>query len=200
MRLASCSEILEVSPHMLGQYSPIHQTRTPHFRYRYPPSILYPHPPRSPRLSCRPPRLEGCQPVTPHKLRRCISQRRFIPSSIRTSLSAVSWLSLRVGIWARSKPPSVDQELKYVFSSFTKIPALSLRAPGPKRIVEIAADPPNENALPLDSFRNLQSLECLDIDPRTLLGWDRLSESLWSLMIKRSISMTYLIVHQHGDR
>ncbi|KAH9014853.1 hypothetical protein EDB85DRAFT_2135474 [Lactarius pseudohatsudake] len=57
-----------------------------------------------------------------------------------------------------------------------KIPALSLRAPGPKRIVEIVADPPNENALPLDSFRNLQSLECLDIDPRTLL----------ELMIKRS--------------
>ncbi|KAH9062480.1 hypothetical protein EDB87DRAFT_1607648 [Lactarius vividus] len=107
-------------------------------------------------------------------------------SSIRTSLSAVSRLSLGVGIWARPEPPSVDQELKYVFSSFTKIPALSLRAPGPKKIVEIAADPPNENALPLDSFRNLQSLECLDIDPRTLLGWDRLSESLWSLTIKRS--------------
>ncbi|KAH9017535.1 hypothetical protein EDB85DRAFT_1897593 [Lactarius pseudohatsudake] len=51
---------------------------------------------------------------------------------------------------------------------------------------EIVADPPNENALPLDSFRNLQSLECLDIDPRTLLGWDRLSESLWSLIFKRS--------------
>ncbi|KAH8982673.1 hypothetical protein EDB92DRAFT_2055441 [Lactarius akahatsu] len=98
-------------------------------------------------------------------------------SSIRTSLSAVSRLSLGVGIWTRAK---------VCLSSFTKIPALSLRAPGPKRIVEIAADPPNENALPLDSFRNLQSLECLDIDPRTLLGWDRLSEGLWSLTIKRS--------------
>ncbi|KAH9159861.1 hypothetical protein EDB89DRAFT_2223127 [Lactarius sanguifluus] len=100
-------------------------------------------------------------------------------SSIRTSLSVVSRLSLGVGIWTRPEPPSVDQELKY-------IPALSLRAPGPTKIMEIAADPPNENALPLDSFRNLQSLECLDIDPRTLLGWDRLSESLWSLTIKRS--------------
>jgi Leucine-rich repeat (LRR) protein len=107
-------------------------------------------------------------------------------SSIRTSLSAVSRLSLGVSIWARPEPPSVDQELKYIFSSFTKIPALSLRAPGPKKIIEMAADPPNENALPLDSFRNLQSLECIDIDPRTLLGWDRLSESLWSLTMKRS--------------
>ncbi|KAH9166458.1 hypothetical protein EDB89DRAFT_2115849 [Lactarius sanguifluus] len=90
-------------------------------------------------------------------------------SSIRTSLSVVSRLSLG-----------------YVFSNFTKIPALSLRAPGSTKIMEIAADPPNENALPLDSFRNLQSLECLDIDPRTLLSWERLSESLWSLTIKRS--------------
>ncbi|KAN0135389.1 hypothetical protein V8E53_006668 [Lactarius tabidus] len=107
-------------------------------------------------------------------------------SSIRSSLSAVSRLSLGVGLWSRPEPPNVDQELKYIFSSFTKIPALSLQAPGPKKIAEIAADPPNENALPLDSFRNLQSLECSDIDPRTLLGWDRVSESLWSLTVKRS--------------
>ena len=107
-------------------------------------------------------------------------------SSIRSSLSAVSRLSLGVGLWSRPEPPNVDQELKYIFSSFTKIPALSLQAPGPKKIAELAGDPPNENALPLDSFRNLQSLECIDIDPRTLLGWDRLSESLWSLTVKRS--------------
>ena len=107
-------------------------------------------------------------------------------SSIRSSLSTVSRLSLGMGLWTRPEPPGVDQELKYIFSSFTKIPALSLRAPGPKQIAEIAGDPPNENALPLDAFRNLQSLECSDIDPRTLLGWDRLSESLWSLTITRS--------------
>lgn len=107
-------------------------------------------------------------------------------TSIRTSLSTVSRLSLGVGLWGRPEPPSLDQELKYIFSSFTKIPALSLRAPGPKQIAEIAGDPPNENALPLDAFRNLQSLECIDIDPRTLLGWDRLSESLWSLTVIRS--------------
>jgi hypothetical protein len=106
-------------------------------------------------------------------------------SSIRTSLSTISGLSLGRSLWGRPEPPNVDQELKYIFSSFTKIPAVSLRAPGPKQIAEIAGDPPNENALPLDAFRNLQSLECIDLDPRTLLGWDRLSESLWSLTIKR---------------
>src|SRR5713226_2226361 len=84
-------------------------------------------------------------------------------SSIRTSLSTVSRLSLGTGLWGRPEPPSLDQELKYVFSSFTKVPELSLRAPGPKQIAEVAGDPPNENALPLDVFRNLQSLECIDI-------------------------------------
>ena len=107
-------------------------------------------------------------------------------SSIRTSLSTVSGLSLGMGLWSRPEPPNVDHELKYIFSSFTKIPSVSLRAPGPKQIAEIAGDPPNENALPLDAFRNLQCLECIDIDPRTLLGWDRLSESLWSLTVVRS--------------
>ncbi|KAH9036714.1 hypothetical protein EDB83DRAFT_2414059, partial [Lactarius deliciosus] len=38
-------------------------------------------------------------------------------SSIRTSLSAVSRLSLGVGIWARPEPPSVDQELNAVATS-----------------------------------------------------------------------------------
>lgn len=107
-------------------------------------------------------------------------------SSIRSSLSAVSRLSLGVGLWGRPEPPSADQDLKYILSSFTKIPAVSLHAPGPEKIAELSNDPPSENALPLDVFKNLQSLECLDIDPRALLGWDRLADSLWSLTIKRS--------------
>ncbi|THH16747.1 hypothetical protein EW146_g3961 [Bondarzewia mesenterica] len=107
-------------------------------------------------------------------------------SSIRSSLSAVSRLSLGAGWWGRPEPPSVDQELRYIYSSFTKMPALSLHAPGSKNIAELADDPPNENALPLNVFKNLQSLECVDIDPRALLGWDKLAESLWSLTIKKS--------------
>jgi len=53
-------------------------------------------------------------------------------------------------------------------------------------IAELANESANENALPFDAFKSMQSLECLDIDPRTLLGWDRLAESLWRLTIKRS--------------
>ncbi|KAJ7188346.1 leucine-rich protein [Mycena filopes] len=107
-------------------------------------------------------------------------------ASFRSTLSAVSGLSLGAGWWGRPEPPSLEAELKYLFSSFTKLPALSITAPTRKLIAELASEPPNENALPLDAFRNLQSLECTDVDPRTLLGWDRLADALRSLKIKKS--------------
>ncbi|KAJ4476846.1 hypothetical protein C8J55DRAFT_515890 [Lentinula edodes] len=46
-------------------------------------------------------------------------------SSFRSTFSAVSALSLGVGWWGRPEPPKVDTELKYIYSSFTKLPALS---------------------------------------------------------------------------
>lgn len=107
-------------------------------------------------------------------------------SSFRSSLSAVSGLSMGTGWWGRPEQQSIDAELRYIYSSFTKIPVLLLKAPGPKVIFELKDDPPNRSALPLDAFKNLRSLETVDIDPRALLGWDRLAESLRSLTIKRS--------------
>ncbi|KAF7975895.1 hypothetical protein HWV62_8313 [Athelia sp. TMB] len=107
-------------------------------------------------------------------------------ASFRSTLSAVSGLSLGGSWWGRPEPPSIDAELKYLFSCFTKIPTLVLAAPGPKMVKELANEPPNENCLPLDAFRSLQVFECADIDPRTILGWDRLSDGLRSLTIKRS--------------
>jgi Leucine-rich repeat (LRR) protein len=107
-------------------------------------------------------------------------------ASFRSSLSTISGLSLGGGWWSRPEARTIDTELRYIYSSFTKLPALILTAPGPKMIAELATEPPNENCLPLDSFKNLQSFECTDIDPRTVLGWDRMSESLRSLTIKRS--------------
>ncbi|KAF7315373.1 Leucine rich repeat domain protein [Mycena indigotica] len=104
--------------------------------------------------------------------------------SFRSTFSAVSGLSLGAGWWGRPEPPSLDVELKYLYSSFTKLPALVITTPSRPPITD--TEPTNENAAPLDVFRNLQSLECVDIDPRALLGWDRLAESLRSLKIKRS--------------
>ncbi|KIY50198.1 hypothetical protein FISHEDRAFT_39825 [Fistulina hepatica ATCC 64428] len=108
----------------------------------------------------------------------------FSLASFRSSLSAVSSLSLGPGWWRQ--PPPVDIELKYIYSCFTKLPALKITPPGRRLISDIADDPPNQNAIPLDAFKSVKTLECNDIDPRSLLGWDRLAESLRSLTVRRS--------------
>jgi Leucine-rich repeat (LRR) protein len=106
-------------------------------------------------------------------------------ASFRSSLSAASRISLG-NWWNRSDPITLDSGLRYLYSSFTKLPALSISAPSKKVIAELLNDSPSQNAVPLDAFKNLQALQCEDIDPRTLLGWDRLAESLRSLRIRKS--------------
>lgn len=107
-------------------------------------------------------------------------------SSLRSTMSAMSSLSLGSKWWgAASAPPDPTQDTKYLYASFTKIPALRL-GPTPGRLIENFEDYPGDNAVPLDSFKNLQVLETEDVDPRTLLGWDRLSMQLRSLTIKKS--------------
>ena len=106
-------------------------------------------------------------------------------ASFRSSLSAASRISLG-SWWNRSDPIALDSAMRYLYSSFTKLPALSICAPSKKIIAELLNDSPSQNAVPLDAFKNLQALQCEDIDPRTLLGWDRLAESLRSLRIRKS--------------
>lgn len=106
-------------------------------------------------------------------------------ASFRSSFSAVSNLSLGVGWWSRSEVADINSELRYIYSSITKLPALVICGPSNKVITETLNDMPSRNALPLDAFKNLQTLECTDVDPRLLLGWDRLAESLRSLKIRR---------------
>jgi hypothetical protein len=105
-------------------------------------------------------------------------------ASFRSSLSAASRISLG-NWWNRSDPITLDSGMRYLYSSFTKLPALSICSPGKKVIAELLNDSPSQNAVPLDAFKNLQALQCEDIDPRTLLGWDRLAESLRSLRIRK---------------
>lgn len=107
-------------------------------------------------------------------------------SSLRSSFSVVSSLSLGGSWWSQHQPPDIDAELKYIYSCLTKIPALRIGPPSQNLIHEFLHDPPEQNAVPLDAFKNLQYLECEDIDPRILLGWDKLAESLRCLKIRNS--------------
>ncbi|KIO28090.1 hypothetical protein M407DRAFT_22720 [Tulasnella calospora MUT 4182] len=113
-------------------------------------------------------------------------------SDAQSISSFVSNLSLSPASWW-TKPTPIDVELKYLYSSFTKLPALHLTNP-PARELE-------RHALPLDAFKNLQNLTLEDVDPRTLLGWDRLSEAIRSLTIRRSgiEDVTHLIVDAVAD-
>ncbi|KAL9931935.1 hypothetical protein V8E36_009250 [Tilletia maclaganii] len=83
-----------------------------------------------------------------------------------------------------------DRDLKYIYSALTKIPSLKLLpAPLPPngRFIQAHEDNcPGPYAVPLDIFKNVHVLELADVDPRTLLGWDRLSMQLRSLTVCRS--------------
>lgn len=101
------------------------------------------------------------------------------------SISGVSRMSLGAGWWPRGSQPSVDEELKSIYSAFTKLPALVVCQSSLEVISELADDPPIDHVVPLYAFKNLQTLELDDIDPRLIMGWDRLAESLRSLTIRK---------------
>ncbi|KAF8744946.1 hypothetical protein AX14_012771 [Amanita brunnescens Koide BX004] len=107
-------------------------------------------------------------------------------ASFKSSISAITSLSLPNYWWNTPGPDSIDRDLKYIYSCFTKLPAVSLKAPRPSTMQGLTIDPTGPNALPLHVFKNIQSLECADIDPRIFLGWNRLAECLRSLKICRS--------------
>ncbi|KAK4700997.1 hypothetical protein P7C70_g5241, partial [Phenoliferia sp. Uapishka_3] len=124
--------------------------------------------------------------------------------SDRTSLSsfsAVSSFSLGSGWWGTSPPPPDETvDVKYLYSSCTKLPALRLSpfsfttTPSPanpvttlsKPVKDFQDCPPPDTAVPLYAFKNLQSLALDELDPRAFLGWDALSMQLRSLEVNKS--------------
>ena len=122
--------------------------------------------------------------------------------SLRSTFSGVSTFSLGSGWWgASAPPPDVSQDVKYLYSSCTKLPALrvvpfSFSSTQPsksshiptlsKPVKDFQDCPPPNTAVPLYAFKNLQSLILEDLDPRAFLGWDVLSAQLRSLELKRS--------------
>ncbi|SPO26167.1 uncharacterized protein UTRI_02443 [Ustilago trichophora] len=98
-----------------------------------------------------------------------------------TSLfSSLSWF----GTSANKPDPSRD--VKYIYSCFTKIPSLRLGPIPARKLIQDFEDCPGQSAVPLDVFKNLQMLELDDVDPRTLIGWDRVCIQLRSLTCKKS--------------
>lgn len=77
-------------------------------------------------------------------------------------------------------------DIKYLYSCFTKIPALKLSPDHRARLISGFEEFPFDTAVPLFAFKNLSVLEICDLDFRQFHGWDRLAEQLRSLTIKRA--------------
>ncbi|GAA5901351.1 hypothetical protein JCM6882_007754 [Rhodosporidiobolus microsporus] len=122
--------------------------------------------------------------------------------SVRSGMSSFSFGSGWWGLGGAKAPPADEaSDVRYIYSSCTKLPALKLSpfrlsaapTPGAKdstpalvRAVEGFEDcPPPSTCVPLLAFKNLSSLVLEDLDPRGFYGWDVLSVQLRSLEVSR---------------
>lgn len=113
-------------------------------------------------------------------------------SSVRSVMSGMSalWSSFGLGSKDTSKSEkakaALEADLKYLYSAFTKIPCLRLAPDHRARLIRGYEEFPLDTAVPLHCFKNLGALEIIDIDFRSFYGWDRLSEQLRTLTLKRA--------------
>lgn len=105
----------------------------------------------------------------------------------RMSIGAASTASWFGGAGSAARPPDPDREVKYLYSAFTKLPAVNVIQAEANGLVAGFEDAANPTTLtPFDVFKNLHLLSFTDVDPRTITGWERLSCQLKSLTLIRT--------------
>jgi hypothetical protein len=113
-------------------------------------------------------------------------------SSVRSVMSGMSslWSTLRIGsnstARAEKQKAILQEDLRYLYSAFTKIPCLRLAPDHKARLIAGYEEFPFDTAVPLFAFKNVTALEIYDVDFRQFYGWDRLAENLRSLTVKRA--------------
>ncbi|KAL2868804.1 leucine-rich repeat domain-containing protein [Aspergillus lucknowensis] len=114
-------------------------------------------------------------------------------SSVRSVMSGMSTLWSSFGLGSKDSSSksekakaALEADIKYLYSAFTKIPCLRLAPDRRARLIRGYEEFPFDTAVPLHSFKNLSALEIIDIDFRSFYGWDRLSEQLRTLTLKRA--------------
>ncbi|PGH14228.1 hypothetical protein AJ79_03203 [Helicocarpus griseus UAMH5409] len=129
------------------------------------------------------------------KPRRSKSDRDSIHSvsSVRSVMSGMGSLWSSFGLGSKDSVSksekaklAIENDLKYLYSAFTKIPCLRLAPDHRARLIRGYEEFPFDTAVPLHSFKNLSALEIIDVDFRSFYGWDRLAEQLRSLTLKRA--------------
>ncbi|KAK4635758.1 hypothetical protein CLAFUW4_00372 [Fulvia fulva] len=117
-------------------------------------------------------------------------------ASIQSTSSMKSYISVVSNVWsnimlsssiAKAEKQEVQyrDDIRYLCSCFTKIPALRLAPDHRARLISGYEEFPFDTAVPLFVFKNLSSLEVCDLDFRQFHGWDRLADQLRSLTVKR---------------
>lgn len=114
-------------------------------------------------------------------------------SSVRSAMSGMSalWSSFGLGgsggiTKSEKAKAAMEADLKYLYSAFTKLPSLRLSPDHRARLIQGYEEFPFDTAVPLYAFKNLQSLDIVDVDFRQFHGWDRLAEQLSLLTVKRA--------------
>lgn len=87
---------------------------------------------------------------------------------------------------AEKQAVQYQEDIRYLYSCFTKIPALRLAPDHRARLISGYEEFPFDTAVPLFVFKNVSSLEVCDLDFRQFYGWDRLADQLRSLTVKRA--------------
>ncbi|KAK9330086.1 hypothetical protein V1520DRAFT_341571 [Lipomyces starkeyi] len=107
-------------------------------------------------------------------------------ASVRSTLSGVSAIFSIMSFSSMEKAKvGVENDLKYIYSAFTKVPALRLAVDRKAKVIDGFEEFPFDRAVPMIAFKNISSLELLDIDVRVFYGWHTVSERLRSLSVKR---------------
>ena len=111
-------------------------------------------------------------------------------SSVRSVMSSMSSFWQGFGISnstakSEKQKAAIQEDLKYLYSAFTKVPCLRLAPDHKARLISGYEEFPFDTAVPLFAFKNLSALEIYDVDFRQFYGWDRLADQLRSLTIKR---------------
>lgn len=108
-------------------------------------------------------------------------------SSINSMKSIVSSASVYWRSLALSKDPkTINKDLRYLYSSFTKVPCLILTPKTKINSISGYEEYPCDTSVPVKMFKNLQVLEMVDYEPNEILGWNILSEQLRILIVRNA--------------
>lgn len=107
-------------------------------------------------------------------------------SSINSMKSIVSSASiyLRSSFNFTKDPKIIIKDLKYLYSSFTKIPCLVLTPKTKVGSIASYEEYPCDTSVPIKMFKNLQVLELNSYEPNEIVGWHLLSDQLRILIIR----------------